>query len=169
MSPELLDPEVKEHRRTVESDCYALGMVIYEVLNERVPFYGYRNEVIAGKVLRGGRPDKPEGAEGGWFTDDVWEILERCWMPQPGDRPSINLQRLEKVSTSWTPPPVPPIAGLFIQESSDIITVESAGTNGALLPSEITPYQPSAKPGPEGAAGTDNVVRSACPLDELWY
>jgi len=161
MSPELLDPEVKDHRRTVESDCYALGMVIYEVLNERVPFYGYRNEIISGKVLRGGRPDKPEGAEGGWFTDDVWEILERCWMPQPGDRPSINeiLQRLERVSTSWTPPPVPPIAVPFTQESPDIILVESTDSNGILTPSEVAPYQLPVELGPEGAAGIVNVMR----------
>ena len=34
MSPELLDPErfgVKGDRPTKESDCYAFGMVIYEV------------------------------------------------------------------------------------------------------------------------------------------
>ena len=33
MSPELLDPESLQRKRrpTLESDCYALGMVIYEV------------------------------------------------------------------------------------------------------------------------------------------
>ena len=41
MSPELLDPErfdLKETRPTKESDCYALGMVIYEVLSGQTPF-----------------------------------------------------------------------------------------------------------------------------------
>jgi len=152
MSPELLDPDVKDHRRTVYPDCYALGMVIYEVLNERVPFYGYRNEVISGTVLRGGRPERPEGAESGWFTDYVWEVLGRCWMPQPGDRPSIKdiLRCLERVSGVWTPPPVPPIAGSSMQESSDII-----------LPlSEVAPHEPPVNPGPEGAVGVVKVVRA---------
>ena len=41
MSPELLDPgrfNLTEGRRTKESDCYALGMVIYEVLSGQAPF-----------------------------------------------------------------------------------------------------------------------------------
>ena len=40
MSPELLDPEsfgLKKSRLTKESDCYALGMMVYEVLSGRVP------------------------------------------------------------------------------------------------------------------------------------
>ena len=41
-----------------------------------------------------------------WFTDEVWEIFERCWAPQPGSRPNIEdvLQCLEKVSRSRMPP-----------------------------------------------------------------
>ena len=157
MSPELLDPEVQDHRRTVYSDCYALGMVIYEVLTERTPFYQFHqcsNVAISWKILKGVRPERPEGVEEGWFTDDVWKILGRCWMPQPGDRPSIEdiLRCLEKVSRSWIPPPVQPIAGPFTQESSDIITAERADTNGILPPSEIAPYQLPVRPGPEGAA-----------------
>ena len=34
MSPELLDPDrfgITDNRPTKESDCYALGMVVYEV------------------------------------------------------------------------------------------------------------------------------------------
>jgi len=34
MSPELLDPErfgITDYRPTKKSDCYALGMVVYEV------------------------------------------------------------------------------------------------------------------------------------------
>jgi len=41
MSLELLDPDqfgFKDSRSTKESDCYALGMVILEVLNGQVPF-----------------------------------------------------------------------------------------------------------------------------------
>ena len=103
MAPELFDPQIQRHCRTVCSDCYALGMVIYEVLSERMPFHRYLDLAISWKVLTGERPERPRGAG---FTDDVWEVLKRCWAPQPGDRPSIKdvLQCLEKASESWIPP-----------------------------------------------------------------
>ena len=109
MSPELLDVSIRSHHRTKYSDCYALGMVIYEVLSGRIPFYQYTNWSIPAKVVRGDRPGRPEGAEGAWFADDVWEALERCWVPQPKDRSSVEdvLQCLEKASRSWTRPSLP--------------------------------------------------------------
>lgn len=112
MGPELFDPEIQQHRPTICSDCYALGMVIYEVLSERVPFHKCSQWVVTTKVVNGGRPERPR-EEDSWFTDEVWEVLKRCWMHQPGDRPSIEdvLQCLEKVSGSWTPPSLPLVAG----------------------------------------------------------
>ena len=105
MSPELLDqetPGLKTRRRTGSSDCYALGMVVYEVLSGRVPFYWCHDIAAVMAVLRGERPKRPES---GWFTDGIWNILEHCWKPESGDRPSVScvLQRLEEASGSWTP------------------------------------------------------------------
>ena len=106
MSPELFDPGIKGSRRTKRSDCYALGMVIYEVLGGRVPFYQYENHVVPLKIFQGNRPGRPGGLEGVWLTDDVWAVLERCWTHQPNDRPGIEnvLQCLEEASRVWTPP-----------------------------------------------------------------
>jgi len=110
MSPELFDPErfgVEDSRRTESSDCYALGMVVYEVLTGQAPFSRCNRYAVVVKVVGGERPERPQGPEGRWFTDDVWGILGRCWKPKPGDRPSIEdvLQRLEEASSSWTPLP----------------------------------------------------------------
>ena len=107
MSPELLDPEVQVHQRTKYSDCYALGMVIYEVLSLHLPFDRYMDYAVIWKVAKGERPEKPQGPEGVvWFTDDVWKVLGHCWTPLPRDRPSIEdvLKHLEKAASSWTPP-----------------------------------------------------------------
>ena len=30
-----------------------------------------------------------------WFTDDIWEISERCWKPQPSDRISAETVLLD--------------------------------------------------------------------------
>ena len=90
MSPELLDPEhfgFKDGRPTKGSDCYALGMVIYEVLSGQVPFARDKNWIVVPKVIQGERPERPEGA---WFTDDLWKTLQQCWSPSPQDRPTVE-------------------------------------------------------------------------------
>ena len=89
MSPELLDPEqfglTKSHP-TTQSDCYALGMVIYEVLSGRTPFSTDRPFIIPIKILRGERPERPQGEAGKLFTDSIWDVVERCWKPESSER-----------------------------------------------------------------------------------
>ena len=93
MSPELIDPEsfgLDETCPTKESDCYALGMVFYEVLSERTPFTPSRAPLVIQKVLRGERPARPRGEGGALFTDGIWRTLELCWKHIPGERTSAR-------------------------------------------------------------------------------
>ena len=103
MSPELfaLDQTgLKNCRPTKQSDCYALGMVIYEVLSGQVPFAPFGRYVVIRKVIDGEHPQRPGGAEGERFTDDLWRMLNRCWATRPESRPSslAVLECLERVS-----------------------------------------------------------------------
>jgi serine/threonine protein kinase len=89
MSPELLDPGMfglKKRRSTKESDCYALGMVIYEVLSGQTPFSPSKAPVVMRKVLNGERPEKPQGNGGKYFTDGIWRVMQFCWKSLPRDR-----------------------------------------------------------------------------------
>ena len=125
MSPELLDPErfgFKKGRPTEESDCYALGMVIYEVLSGQIPYDGYNTLSIIWRALEGKHPERPQGGGGGLFTDAIWSLLELCWKPQPTDRPSAKtiLRSLEGA------PPLLPSSGVCgggetDTDSSDVI------------------------------------------------
>ena len=93
MSPELLDPErfgLKNSRPTKESDCYALGMVVYEVLSGQTPFAPHKSPAVTWKVLDGQRPEKPQGEEGELFTDAIWKVLELCWKQKPEERTSAK-------------------------------------------------------------------------------
>ena len=90
MSPELLYPErydLKDSQPTKESDYYALGMVIFEVLSGQPPFAGYKGFIVTRKVIDGERPERPESP---WFTDDLWGTLRQCWLSQPEDRPTAQ-------------------------------------------------------------------------------
>ena len=110
MSPELLDPErfgLGDSRPTRDSDCYALGMVILEVLTGKPPFSDYNYLIAMRKILEGERPGRPRGGEGAWFTDNLWEMLGQCWSPRPERRPRIDalIQCLEQGSVVWQPLP----------------------------------------------------------------
>ncbi|KAF9643875.1 kinase-like protein [Thelephora ganbajun] len=93
MSPELLDPEsfgLKKRRPTRESDYYALGMVIYEVLSGRVPFATHSPFGTLTMVLRGEHPKRPHGEGGELLTHGIWEVVELCWKREPSDRASAK-------------------------------------------------------------------------------
>ena len=94
MSPERLDPirfGVKDGRATKESDCYALGMVVLEVLSGQVPFTEDRSDfVVMQKILDGVHPERPQGVEGARSTDELWGMLQRCWLPRPDHRPTAE-------------------------------------------------------------------------------
>ena len=116
MSPELIDPQqfgFKKSRPTKASDCYAFGMVIYETISGRLPFYEHTDLNVFVKVLKGERPCKEPG-----FTGGLWEMVKSCWA-QPRDRPSIIsiLRFLESDSSSSAPLVLP--ASLEDESSSD--------------------------------------------------
>jgi serine/threonine protein kinase len=109
MGPELFctdESDLKGARPTKQSDCYAFGMVIYEVLSGQVPFSSSYSCVVMRKVIDGERPGRPHGPEGAQFTDHLWQTLNWCWDAQPQCRPSVAtvLERLEQDSrTPETP------------------------------------------------------------------
>ena len=110
MAPELIDPDrfgFKDSRPSKESDCCALGMVIFEVLTGQPPFTGYSDVAAMWKVGNDKRPERPQGPKSVWFTDDLWEALGKCWSPQPKDRPQVEvvLDYLKRGSVVWQPLP----------------------------------------------------------------
>ena len=105
MSPELIDPQrfgFQDSRRTKYSDCYALGMVIYETISGHLPFHQHSDLTVFIKVLAGERPHRGVG-----FTESLWAMLGLCWTFQPNNRPSIEhvLRCLEGTLNLSNPPP----------------------------------------------------------------
>ena len=166
MSPELFDPrkfDLQDSRPTKRSDCYALGMVIYEVLSGKAPFSRYHNYNVVVRVIEGERPGRPQGVEGMWFEDDVWRILGCCWRPIPRDRPGIRdvLQYLETVSRSWTPPSPQTLVGLSTTDppthNPDLSGEESTNGSEVSPSSQVGSSQPSRKLPPTGDPSENNI------------
>jgi len=105
MSPELLSPQkfgFEKIRPTKYSDCYALGMVIYETISGHFPFHQHVDLVVVVMVIEGKHPPREAG-----FANGLWKMLELCWAFQPKNRPSIEdvLQWLESSDLSRPLPP----------------------------------------------------------------
>jgi len=138
MSPELLDSSRfgSNGRPTHESDCYALGMVIYEVswssssrpplinspqvLTGLRPFYHLHAYLPVLAVVRGERPGKPLGAESLGFSDALWELLQSCWSDSSSARPTTQrlLDSLSHASRTWVPHSVYPAIRVDIDSDS---------------------------------------------------
>ena len=126
MSPELLHPELfgaSDNRPTKGSDCYALGMVVYEVrpdvtgsvtgmlrlaicqvLSGNSPYWDIMNEgQLTCAIIKGYRPKKPVVAESLGFTNELWKTVQLCWSTDAGARPDVKsvLSRLNHAAWSW--------------------------------------------------------------------
>ena len=133
MSPELIAPQrfgLESNRPTQSSDCYALGMVIYETISGHLPFHKHSDLTVFVKILEGEHPPR----EGG-FMDSLWVMLELCWTPQPDVRPSIEevLQCLERASRSWETPTLKVEGGVDASSDQDSES-DYSGTFPHLIP-----------------------------------
>ena len=87
MSPELVKPRhfgFEKTCHTKSSDCYAFGMVIYEVISGNPPFYEDGNFSVYRMVLSGEHPSR-----GTAFPDHLWKMMKLCWA-QPDKCPRIE-------------------------------------------------------------------------------
>jgi len=146
MAPELLEPSRfgSNGSPARESDCYALGMVIYEVgwlRSLRLPLT-HLSQVLTGlrpfhrlcayepvpAILRGQRPEKPIDAESLGLTCDLWELVQLCWSESSSARPTAQrlFDHLSLASLAWAPPPLYPANeidgfGITDSDSSDFL------------------------------------------------
>lgn len=93
LAPEVLDGE----NYTVESDAYAFGIVMWEMMTCQIPWSGESVQSIITLVRDGARPRIPnfwdvvdsQGKELAVF-EDYRELMTKCWAQNPYDRPRFK-------------------------------------------------------------------------------
>ncbi|KAF9245250.1 kinase-like domain-containing protein [Melanogaster broomeanus] len=91
-APELFQVPEGEGNRSVlcskQTDVYAYGGIMLQVLSGKIPFFGLRTQQVYGQVCLGHRPPRENTWNGQRIPDVYWRFIEHCWDVVPSGRPS---------------------------------------------------------------------------------
>ncbi|XP_034482261.1 mitogen-activated protein kinase kinase kinase 7-like [Drosophila innubila] len=89
-TPEYMAPEISvSFTYSEKSDVYSYGIVFWEVMSRKKPFYYLTNEeplIIMEKVTKGERPPIEDTKD----LKNVRNLIEKCWDKNPEKRPSMH-------------------------------------------------------------------------------
>ncbi|CUA68576.1 hypothetical protein RSOLAG22IIIB_07953 [Rhizoctonia solani] len=90
VAPEVLLEEV--HKKTTQSDVYALGMTMLEIFTGDVPYPECRQDFKVFKAIeRGTLPTRPvEQIKDDEQGNKMWQLLLDCWKREASERPSSS-------------------------------------------------------------------------------
>jgi len=107
-------PEVLTKRKLSQaSDVWSFGVVLYEIMEGKLPYFNLENSEVAHFVCFGGRLEEPTRIR----CPELWMIAIRCFQMEPRMRPSFqelfaDLSKVEaKLTESRRSPTKSPIYG----------------------------------------------------------
>jgi len=70
------------------ADVYSFGCVVFEVLEQQVPWRGLSEAQIVAKVSM--KQERPEFTKTDRQNEDLRALAARCWLTEPSKRPSFS-------------------------------------------------------------------------------
>ena len=92
LAPELIEGLILSP--TFPADTYSFAMAILELLTGKHPFANLKRDaaVIHNIVVLRLTPARPEAPEvKRWLSDDLWELMQKCWSPDARLRPLMTV------------------------------------------------------------------------------
>ncbi|THG99472.1 hypothetical protein EW145_g7261 [Phellinidium pouzarii] len=89
-APELFAENQRYMRPSKESDVWAFGMTIYEILADEILYSHFQDADVASHILLGELPSRPGNFEScPPQRRELWNICEGCWIKDPKRRPAM--------------------------------------------------------------------------------
>ncbi|KDR73425.1 hypothetical protein GALMADRAFT_124495 [Galerina marginata CBS 339.88] len=93
MNPRWFAPELLHSAPvSTHSDVWSFGMVCLEILSGELPYSHITRDIAVLRELDNGKlPERPGRiATSQGLSDDMWDLMEKCWQTKPASRPSIS-------------------------------------------------------------------------------
>ena len=91
-TPYIMAPEIfmdGDETYGISVDVYAFAFLIYKMFTNNIQFADKKpirsSQQFMMKIGRGARPKRPDS-----IPDPYWELVEKCWKPNPADRPTFK-------------------------------------------------------------------------------
>ena len=89
MAPEILREDFKTFP-SVSSDTYSLGVIINEIFTRQAPYSEHRDNLTYLEVLKAVIQNNLRPKHGEFTATDINHIIDKCWEPDPHQRPSLD-------------------------------------------------------------------------------
>ncbi|KAH3756735.1 serine/threonine kinase [Pelomyxa schiedti] len=124
-TPQFSAPEIfSSQPYSLPADCYAFGMILWEIVTRKFPFHDQKRFKIPELVIAGVRPPLP--------SSPFDKLIASCWNSNPKKRPS-SLEILSELEKLSLPPHLPKKTGRRFSALLQFLQ-------------ELTPFNPATPP-----------------------